>query len=112
MPSIINEFNKICDIYLVTYSVAKEHYIADWLKKNNIHVNRIFITKSKKDLKEAELFIDDSPYNALDLSRSGKKVIFLKKWFIDSSEANGPNIIPVENWKEIRVKVPEILSKS
>lgn len=112
VPSIINELNKICDIYLVTYSFAKEQYLANWLREHGIHIKGIFIAKNKADLKRAELFIDDSPHNALDLSRSGKKVIFLKKWYYDSEDITGPNIIPVQNWREIRAKTLEILAKS
>ena len=65
---------------MVTYSLAKEHHIKNWLKNNRVNVNGVFIAKNKSDLSAAELFIDDSPRNSVALSEVGKKTILIKKW--------------------------------
>lgn len=99
-------------IYIVTARDSEFHddpYLLskNWLDKNNIYYDKLIVNARKKAPvcigEKIDIFIDDQLNNCLDISEVGIKTIR-----ISNEKKEYPNIINVQNWKQIYDYIKEM----
>jgi uncharacterized HAD superfamily protein len=105
VTEVINELSQEHEFYIIS-ARFNIHYNAtiEWLEKYGIKVKEIIFTegRGKADIcvkYGIDLFIEDSVKNALEVSKTGVKVILLSTGYNKSVESN--EIDYCENWNEI-----------
>ncbi|EJO5347804.1 hypothetical protein NRP93_001896 [Clostridium botulinum] len=112
---ILNKLNKYNDIYFVTAREKSLEVLTKlYLKNHGIEFNELYVLGSHYKVGKAkelncDIFIEDNPSNALELSNAGFKVILLDTNYNKHVKEN-ENIIRVENWDEVYNIVKEIAS--
>lgn len=70
--SVVNEIGELSEIDIVTSVVSSSlANIEEWLNENEFNFNKI-ICASEKGALEYDIFIDDSPYVAMDVVRKDR----------------------------------------
>ncbi|MBW5458844.1 5' nucleotidase, NT5C type [Clostridium sporogenes] len=112
---VLNELNKYHNIYFVTARekslevLTKSYLINHSIKFRDLYVlGSHYKVDKAKDL-NCDIFIEDNPTNALELSEAGFKVILLDTNYNKHIKEN-ENIIRIENWDEVYDIVKEISS--
>ncbi|WP_050607846.1 5' nucleotidase, NT5C type [Clostridium niameyense] len=107
--NILKEYN---NIYFVTArDKSLEMLTRCYLENNGINYNELYVLGSHYKVKKAielkcDIFIEDNPNNALELSEAGFKVILIDTNY--NKNIHGYNIIRVYNWREVYNIVKEI----
>lgn len=74
-PTIVNELGKTSQVDIVTSAISSvgnsEGNIEGWLRQNNFKFSKIVYTLEKGKL-DYDIFIDDSPYVAVEIARNNK----------------------------------------
>jgi uncharacterized HAD superfamily protein len=83
-----------------------------YLKKNELYYDELFVLGSHYKVEKAKelncnIFIEDSYDNAMQLSKSGFKVLLMDTNY-NRGQLND-NIIRVYNWREIYEKINKLL---
>ena len=101
IPYILNKLHEQAIIYIVTSSIGADNEIIGWLKMNNIVYDKLVHVKndSEKLSVEADVFIEDNPYLAIELDKVGKSVIVLQQPWNVKLKNNG--ITFAVNWSEL-----------
>ncbi|BDB01139.1 5' nucleotidase, NT5C type [Clostridium botulinum] len=112
---VLNELNKYHNIYFVTArEKSLEVLTKSYLTNHSIKFRDLYVLGSHykvdkaKDL-NCDIFIEDNPTNALELSEAGFKVILLDTNHNRHIKEND-NIIRVDYWDEVYNIVKEISS--
>ncbi|NEZ46884.1 hypothetical protein FDF74_06605 [Clostridium niameyense] len=107
--NILKEYN---NIYFVTArDKSLEMLTRCYLENNGINYDELYVLGSHYKVKKAielkcDIFIEDNPNNALELSEAGFKVILIDTNY--NKNIHGYNIIRVYNWREVYNIVKEI----
>jgi len=101
IPYILNKLHEQAIIYIVTSSIGDDKEIIGWLKMNNIVYDKlVHVKKDNEKLNvEADVFIEDNPYLAIELDKVGKSVIVLQQPWNVKLKNNG--ITFAVNWSEL-----------
>lgn len=101
----INKFYLSNNIFFVTArDKSLEMLTFSYLNRKNIKFNKLFVlgthhkVNKAKELK-CDLFIEDNPYNALELSNAGFKVLLMDAAY--NREIANNNIIRVYDWIDV-----------
>ncbi len=112
---VLNELNKYHNIYFVTARekslevLTKSYLINHSIKFRDLYVlGSHYKVDKAKDL-NCDIFIEDNPTNAVELSEAGFKVILLDTNYNKHIKEN-ENIIRVDHWDEVYNIVKEISS--
>jgi len=112
---VLNELNKYHNIYFVTARekslevLTKSYLINHSIKFIDLYVLGCHYKVDKAKELNCDIFIEDNPTNALELSEAGFKVILLDTNYNKHIKEN-ENIIRIENWDEVYNIVKEISS--
>ncbi|MFP3215641.1 MAG: hypothetical protein RXR32_03800 [Candidatus Micrarchaeota archaeon] len=81
IPYILKKLREQAIIYIVTSSIGADNEIIGWLEMNNIVYDKLVHVKEDKEKLsvEADVFIEDNPYLAIELDKVGKSVIVLQQ---------------------------------
>ncbi|MFP3288832.1 MAG: hypothetical protein RXO35_00110 [Candidatus Micrarchaeota archaeon] len=81
IPYILKKLHEQAIIYIVTSSIGADNEIIGWLEMNNIVYDKlVHVKKDNEKLSvEADVFIEDNPYLAIELDKVGKSVIVLQR---------------------------------
>ena len=83
--SIVNEIKRIAEVDVVTSALTD---IKHWLAKNELHFDKIVYTLQKSHL-NYDIFIDDSPIEAINIIRNNKMCLLYDQPWNRSVEFNG-----------------------
>jgi uncharacterized HAD superfamily protein len=109
---IIEEIAKEHNVFFIT---ARSHNLTDitnnWLKEIGLSSIDVHLLGSHYKVEKAQelncdIFIEDSPANAIQLAEVGIIVFLINTYY--NQEVKHPNIIRVNNWNEIKEKINTI----
>lgn len=109
---ILNSLKEYNNIYFVTArDKSLEMLTRCYLENNGIRYDELYVLGSHYKVEKAielkcDIFIEDNPNNALELSEAGFKVILIDTNY--NKNVYGYNIIRVYNWREVYNVVKEI----
>jgi uncharacterized HAD superfamily protein len=93
--SIVNGIARIAEIDLVTSALVD---MKDWITNKNFKFNKIIYTQQKKHLKY-DIFIEDSPYEAMNIVKNNKICILYDQPWNRLIQCN--NLIRITKLKEV-----------
>ncbi|APQ74834.1 hypothetical protein CF055_05120 [Clostridium botulinum] len=112
---VLNELNKYHNIYFVTARekslevLTKSYLINHSIKFRDLYVLGSHYKVDKAKELNCDIFIEDNPSNAVELSEAGFKVILLDTNYNKHIKEN-ENIIRISHWDEVYNIVKEISS--
>ncbi|WP_434283959.1 5' nucleotidase, NT5C type [Clostridium botulinum] len=112
---VLNELNKYHNIYFVTARekslevLTKSYLINHSIKFRDLYVLGSHYKVDKAKELNCDIFIEDNPTNAVELSEAGFKVILLDTNYNRHIKEN-ENIIRISHWDEVYNIVKEISS--
>ncbi|KEI86625.1 hypothetical protein EXM98_12470 [Clostridium botulinum] len=112
---VLNELNKYHNIYFVTARekslevLTKSYLINHSIKFRDLYVLGSHYKVDKAKELNCDIFIEDNPTNAVELSEAGFKVILLDTNYNKHIKEN-ENIIRISHWDEVYNIVKEISS--
>ncbi|NFM80197.1 hypothetical protein FDC04_15525 [Clostridium botulinum] len=110
---VLNELNKYHNIYFVTARekslevLTKSYLINHSIKFRDLYVLGSHYKVDKAKELNCDIFIEDNPSNAVELSEAGFKVILLDTNYNKHIKEN-ENIIRISHWDEVYNIVKEI----
>jgi uncharacterized protein len=104
--NIHNFVNKLYEISRLDIVTSAKGDVSMWLKKYNIKYNNL-VYNNEKTLLDYDIFIDDSPIDAMKISNINKICLFYDQpW---NKKIYGPNIIRINNLKSVLIEVKKII---
>jgi len=100
-PEVLSILRNKFYIYIVTASVANDESIRSWLELNKISYDKLMHLSNEKEKLSisGDIFVEDNPSIAIELSRKGKEVILMEQDWNKSLAGNG---IPfAKNWLDV-----------
>lgn len=109
----INRFYLANNIFFVTArEESLEMLTFSYLNRKNIKFDKLFVlgthhkVEKAKELK-CDVFIEDSPYNALELSNAGFKVLLMDTTY--NKTILHPNIVRVYDWIDVEEEINHLI---
>lgn len=110
---VINKFYMSNNIFFVTArEKSLEMLTFSYLNRKNIKFDRLFVLGTHHKVKKAEelkcdVFIEDNPYNAKELSNAGFKVLLIDTTY--NRKISHHNIVRVYDWIDIEDTINNLI---